>query len=285
MEATIFAKAPLFDIVTLEDYAGKFNLPSPAERRDTTEIFFVTGGSLVRNFNLGSIRLNRNDLHLSLPGDATFVEATMGDVAGYYCRFNDAFLEDVYLKKHIEDDLAFINSFMYHYPLRVSGRVSGRLKNIFSVLCEMNVDREQHSSLIHAYLVTAIREIKHLMDSLHLNPFPSRAFQVTRQYYDLLMKHVAENRDVEYYAGLLGITPNHLNKSVKAVTGKTAIALRTEATVLEAKLQLRETHLPVSGIAFELGFSDLSYFSHLFKKETGYTPLGYRKKMIGSECV
>jgi AraC-like DNA-binding protein len=271
---------PLFDITTLESLAEKSGFPSPAVRGETAEIFFVTDGSLVRNFNLVSIRLNRNDFHLSLPGDVTFIEGIPENAAGYYCRFNQAFLEEVYLKNHIADDLAFINSFMYHYPLRLSGRIPERLKNIFSVLCDMNMQREKPSQLIQAYLVTAICEIRQLMDSLHLNPFPSGAFRIAKQYYELLMKHITKNRDLAFYAALQGITPNHLNKSVKAVTGRTAIALRTEATVLEAKLQLRQAGKPISDIAMELGFSELSCFSFFFKKTTGYTPLEYRKKTM-----
>ena len=42
--------------------------------------------------------------------------------------------------------------------------------------------------------------------------------------------------------------------------------------VNEAKNRLRNDEQRVSEIAYELGFGDLSYFSRLFKKETGITP-------------
>lgn len=41
--------------------------------------------------------------------------------------------------------------------------------------------------------------------------------------------------------------------------------------------RISETHLPISEIAAEFGYQDLNYFDRLFKKETGVTPLQYRK--------
>jgi AraC-like DNA-binding protein len=75
----------------------------------------------------------------------------------------------------------------------------------------------------------------------------------------------------------LGISPNHLNKSVKAVTGRTAIIILNEMNLQEAKMQLKYTNLSIGEIAFRLGFKDLSYFSRFFKKATGLSPLEYRK--------
>jgi AraC-like DNA-binding protein len=270
---------PLFDIIPLEAFAKNIDAPSPARQGDVVEIFFVTSGVLIRNFNLSAIRLNKDDFHLSLPGQITSVEEVGKEVSGYYCRFNGEWLEQIYLKNNIPDDLAFINSFMYRYPIRLPSRVGERLKNIFSILCEMNIRQEKFSRLIHTYLITAIYEIKQLIDDLHLNPFPSKAFQLTGQYYDLLAKHIADKREMDFYAKQLGVTPNHLNKAVKAVTGKTAVTVRTEICLLEAKLQLKQTHKPIADIAFELAFSELSYFSRFFKKATGYSPSEYRKKM------
>jgi AraC-like DNA-binding protein len=272
-------QVPLFDIIPLETFVEKVDVPSLAKQSDVVEIFFVTSGSLIRSFNLNVIRLNKDDLHLSLPGQITSIEDVRGEVSGYYCRFNDEWLEQVYLKNHIIDDLAFINSFIYRYPIRLPETIRERLKNIFSILCEMNIRQEKFSQLIHAYLITAIYEIKQLINDLHLNSFPSKAFLLTGQYYDLLMKYIAGKREMDFYAGLLGVTPNHLNKAVKAVTGKTAVAVRTEICLLEAKLQLKQIHKSIADIAFELGFSELSYFSRFFKKATGCNPLEYRKKI------
>ena len=40
---------------------------------------------------------------------------------------------------------------------------------------------------------------------------------------------------------------------------------------------LESTDAPISEIALSTGFVDLTHFSKLFKKVTGYTPSGFRK--------
>ncbi len=48
--------------------------------------------------------------------------------------------------------------------------------------------------------------------------------------------------------------------------------------IREAKRLLRETDLPLLRIALECGFHDQSHFSGRFRRETGLTPLTYRKE-------
>ena len=44
----------------------------------------------------------------------------------------------------------------------------------------------------------------------------------------------------------------------------------------------RESELNVSLIAFEVGIESLSYFSKIFKAETGFSPIEYRAKYQSS---
>jgi AraC-like DNA-binding protein len=46
--------------------------------------------------------------------------------------------------------------------------------------------------------------------------------------------------------------------------------------VLEAKILLKQTSLTVSEIATRLGFEDISYFTRVFRKNSGMTPKLYR---------
>ena len=79
------------------------------------------------------------------------------------------------------------------------------------------------------------------------------------------------------YAGLLNVSPNHLNKCVKSTTGKSAQDLLSEMVLLEAKVLLRQTSLSVNEIAFRIGKEDSSDFIRFFKSKTNLTPTEYRK--------
>lgn len=78
-------------------------------------------------------------------------------------------------------------------------------------------------------------------------------------------------------ASQLNLSPRYLSDLLKQETGKTAIELIHIYLINEAKNRLISDNRRVSEIAYELGFEDLSYFSRLFKRETGITPKQFKK--------
>jgi len=82
------------------------------------------------------------------------------------------------------------------------------------------------------------------------------------------------------YADKLAITPNHLTQTVTLLTGKTTSQIIKAKQVLEIKRLLVHTNLSVTEIAGRLSFSDQSYFTKFFKRETGNTPLQYRNRQV-----
>jgi AraC-like DNA-binding protein len=48
---------------------------------------------------------------------------------------------------------------------------------------------------------------------------------------------------------------------------------------MEAKTLIQFTEMDIAQIAYQLNFSDPTNFGKFFKKQTGMTPLGYRKQI------
>jgi AraC-like DNA-binding protein len=86
--------------------------------------------------------------------------------------------------------------------------------------------------------------------------------------------------NVAALASQLNLSPRYLSDLLKQETGKTALELIHISLVNEAKNRLRLDDQRVSDIAYELGFGDLSYFSRLFKRETGITPNQFKKQSL-----
>ena len=86
--------------------------------------------------------------------------------------------------------------------------------------------------------------------------------------------------NVATLAAQLNLSPRYLSDMLKQETGKTAIELIHIYLINEAKNRLRIEDQRVSDIAYALGFGDLSYFSRLFKRETGMTPNQFKKRSL-----
>ena len=66
----------------------------------------------------------------------------------------------------------------------------------------------------------------------------------------------------------------------KRQMGKSIIQYLLDIRVEEAKRLLSESSMSCSRIAAAVGFDDANYFSRIFKKKTGYSPLKYRSFAI-----
>ncbi|MCX6238916.1 MAG: AraC family transcriptional regulator [Bacteroidia bacterium] len=105
---------------------------------------------------------------------------------------------------------------------------------------------------------------------------------LVKKFFHLIEENNQNNLSLSDYAGLIGVTANHLTQTVKVLTGKTSLQIIKSKQLLEIKRLLVHTSLNVSEIANQLNFEDQSYFSKFFKRETGLTPLQYRNEALMS---
>lgn len=84
---------------------------------------------------------------------------------------------------------------------------------------------------------------------------------------------------VNYLAGKLSVSTRYLSDVLRQETGKTALEHIHIYLIKEAKNLLLSSENNVSGIAYDLGFESPSYFTRLFKKIVGLTPIQYREKV------
>ncbi|HZG86296.1 AraC family transcriptional regulator [Paenibacillus sp.] len=72
---------------------------------------------------------------------------------------------------------------------------------------------------------------------------------------------------------------DYLNRMFRRMTGYTIVRYMNLVRIQHAKELIEATHLPVGEIGYLTGLEDPYYFSKLFKKYTGLSPLQYYKKM------
>lgn len=130
--------------------------------------------------------------------------------------------------------------------------------------------------LLQSYLLALLNEVAQGYVPVSTARQPA-AYRLTHAFKVLLTERIRQQHRVTDYASQLSISPNHLNKVVKETTGKSPTRWIDEAFVLEAKVLLSQTVSPVATIADQLGFNDPSYFSRLFRRYEGISPLDFRR--------
>jgi len=105
--------------------------------------------------------------------------------------------------------------------------------------------------------------------------------------------HYAENISLQDAANYVNMSPNYVSSLCKKELGSSFIDYLIHYRVERAKELLLETHQKVYEIAEKVGLENQSYFSRIFKRETGLTPREFRRKFHGdlaeefedAECV
>jgi AraC-like DNA-binding protein len=100
------------------------------------------------------------------------------------------------------------------------------------------------------------------------------------QFLTILAIHYKKKHNAKFYAGALFVTPAHLNKIVKQVTGKTVKKIIVEAIINEAEQLLEDSQLTIIDIAEELEFTTANSFTVFFKKHTSISPSQYRSNAM-----
>jgi AraC family transcriptional activator of pobA len=160
--------------------------------------------------------------------------------------------------------------------VRGTPQMRSTMAQIFSEFAGRHFARAHLLRALSAALIGLVaREMAGKQDT----PDAASRADLFRRFEALLEQHFLEHWTVSDYAKALSITPTHLSRLVRASTGHAASHLILDRVVREARRNLVYTNLPVSTIAYALGFNDPAYFSRLFSGATGLSPRAFRDKI------
>ncbi|MCR5395124.1 MAG: helix-turn-helix domain-containing protein [Bacteroidales bacterium] len=92
------------------------------------------------------------------------------------------------------------------------------------------------------------------------------------RFYEALVTHYRESREVSFYANLLCMSPKHFAAVIKQLTGINAHDWISNYVALRAKTLLERPGMTVQQAAELLGFVDQATFSRFYKMRTGRSP-------------
>ena len=92
-----------------------------------------------------------------------------------------------------------------------------------------------------------------------------------------MQEHLADNLTRNIAARNAGLSPSHFSHLMRAKLNSSFTNLLTQYRVDYAMQLLTRTTNSIAEIALACGFPDQSYFTKVFKRRTGRTPLAYRQ--------
>lgn len=98
----------------------------------------------------------------------------------------------------------------------------------------------------------------------------------------LIESNFKTQQTVTFYAAQVGLSPKRMNEILKESLGFTLNQLCNQLLLLESKRSLQEPGQSIKQIAYQLGFSDQSYFSRYFRKHANMSPEQFRASTIQS---
>ena len=153
--------------------------------------------------------------------------------------------------------------------------ISGCLRNI---LREMEQKNTGYEDVCQAYMeILIIRLMRNIALAVPAEPqvfSGNRQCAAVKRYIDM---HFKEALTLEQLAEDAHMSKFYLSHAFKREYGISPINYMINKRIEESKYLLAETDLSMSHIAQLLGFSSLSYFSQVFRRTQGITPMEYRQ--------
>lgn len=121
-------------------------------------------------------------------------------------------------------------------------------------------------------LFTKVMQVRDAQTTEHNSDVVENAKKyISENYHD-------EELTLNTVAHEVNVSPNHLSAMFSQKTGQTFVKYLTDVRMHRAKELLKCTSKRSNEICEEVGYRDPHYFSHLFKKNVGCSPIQYRER-------
>lgn len=169
-----------------------------------------------------------------------------------------------------------ITEFSYNHKVRKCDEAFFKYKQeIYNELKEgLQHERErQKRNIARSYgSIIEINNIERFKTDPQARKAISRQENVYHNFMDLLNSYSDKEREVQFYADKLGITPKYLSAVALEYSNKNASTWIDEYVTTKAKSLLRENQYAIKQVSELLNFPSQSFFGRYFKRIVGVSP-------------
>lgn len=269
-----------FSISKMEDIYTKRNgeVDEP-HRHNYYTVLIVNQGKGQHNIDFNTYELANDQVFFVAPGQVHQVMEAEKSF-GYAMTFSNQFLIENSIRLSFIDSLNLFNNYGQSPPLTPTKEKFDTIAHYSNQIFKLfRSDANMKLLSIGAYLKLLLIECNNICS---INPIESdvdtTGDNLIRKFKKAVEAHYKEEHSSSFYANALHITPDHLNRTVKAKIGKTAKDYIQARIITEAKRLLFFTDSTNKEIAYALGFNEPGNFSAFFKKHTQLSPSSFKKK-------
>ena len=242
-------------------------------------------GSSHSLYDMKEIRARKNDLTVFLPGHIIRPLEHSEDYAHAWLLFDPSKFKDSEMKFnsndiellsqcpicHLTDEQAENLLLLLGAINYIASRSEEELPNKHRLL-------EQQLSVTYELYMS----IRHEQDT-EWNK--DRMGHIYLTFCNLVVEHHKEERNVNYYAKLLGYDPRYFSKIFRAYNdGTSPLEWIQNYVTNQAKRMISEhPEQSIKEVAYQLGFPTTANFCRYFKRATGIYPLAYKEALSTSE--
>ena len=272
-----------FNVFNMSDNSGNMDCMSYS-RRDFYKISLINGHTKFYYADK-SVEFEKSALLFANPQIPYSWEVKSESPTGFFCIFTETFFSQL---SHIETYPVFKpgDNPIFELPEDRVAEVSGiYLKMMEEINADFTYKYDVLRNLVLELIYTALK--MQPATSYQYNN-SNASMRVASLFTELLerqfpIESVTQSmklRSPTEFALQLSVHVNHLNRSLKEVTGKTTSQLIRERVIREAKALLMHTDWNISEIAWCLGFEELPHFINYFKKDALLTPKVFRQNQF-----
>ena len=150
---------------------------------------------------------------------------------------------------------------------------------IWQIVHQPDYNRQTVSSLVAAMM--------HHYDGIYrqhidiLKASQSREQTIFDRFIYLVNQYARREHQIGFYADKMCLTQRYLGTIVRQASGVTAKEWIDRALIAHIKIELKHSDKPIVRISEELNFPNPAFFCKYFKRETGFSPTGFREGIIG----
>lgn len=234
-------------------------------------LIYMTTGNISIGCNEHLFSIEKGSITIIPPDTALKFRAPSSSASGYFFiltgnqinyYLNKLKIKEIYIQKtNPYSDIGELSEKIYNHSETDAELTmlyySNKLNEIFYDLCRLALTDAEHSTNKHntdKHIPNYIKEIKKLFDNEYYNDY-----------------------SLDFLEETFGKNKYRINREFSSAYNVPPFQYLNSVRINEAKKLLLNSELNIRETGYEVGIRNTNHFINLFKKETGTTPLSFRK--------